>query len=190
MSTLTMKDVSEGLLEQELQQLFLEHYDMLYGTAYSMLGNPSDAEDVPQTIFLRLLRSGLPPDSQQNPKGYLYRAAVNVSLNIIRSRKRQAPVHRADPVQVSANCAESDIEETFRRLADAIAELHPDAAEILILRCSLIALAYGDRDLAPETLPGNSHPLSAGLSSPKSSDRFSVFQAFGLGPGLPGRRRR
>jgi hypothetical protein len=42
---------------------------MLYRTAYSLLDNPADAEDVPQTIFLRLLRSGLPRDLQRNPGG-------------------------------------------------------------------------------------------------------------------------
>jgi hypothetical protein len=69
---------------QELEQLFREHYPMLYRTAYSLLDNAADAEDVPQTIFLRLLRSGLPPDMQRNPAGYLYRAAVNASITSAR----------------------------------------------------------------------------------------------------------
>jgi hypothetical protein len=39
-----------------------------------------------QSLFVKLLQSGLPPDLHQNPARYLHRAAVNLSLNVIRSR--------------------------------------------------------------------------------------------------------
>ena len=122
-------DVSSMPLEREFEQLFREHSQMLYRTAYSLLDNASDAEDVLQTIFLRLLRNGLPPDLQKNVKGYLYRAAVNLSLDQIRSRKRDDP-----HVEVPAKTDSHSIEETHQRLAEALAELNPEAAQILILK--------------------------------------------------------
>src|SRR5262245_8205154 len=88
MSTATTAGVTCMPLEQEFEQIFREHSRMLYRTAYSLLDNGADAEDVLQTIFLRLLRNGVPSGFQQNVKGYLYRAAVNASLDTIRSRKR------------------------------------------------------------------------------------------------------
>ena len=122
-------------LEQELEQLFREHYPMLYRTAYSMLDNPADAEDVPQTIFLRLLRSGLPPDLQRNPKGYLYRAAVNLSLNVIRARKRRRltdnPEHLEIAIERSQSNATADIQQD---VAEAISQLEPEAAHVVLLR--------------------------------------------------------
>ena len=40
----------------DLEQAFEEHHAMVFRTAYRITGNTSDAEDVLQTVFLRLLR--------------------------------------------------------------------------------------------------------------------------------------
>jgi len=133
MSILAVTGVSE--LERVIVQLFREHYPMLYRTAYSMLDNPADAEDVPQTIFLRLLRSGLPPDLEKNPKGYLYRAAVNLSLNVIRSRKRQRLVDGLEHLEIVSDSTLSKGAEDIRQcVAEAIAELEPETVQMLLLR--------------------------------------------------------
>src|SRR5262245_29471893 len=72
----------------ELEAGFRAQYHMMYRTAYAITGSGEDAEDVVQTIFLRLVRREFPPDLKKNPAGYLYRAAVNVSLNMIRGKNR------------------------------------------------------------------------------------------------------
>jgi RNA polymerase sigma-70 factor (ECF subfamily) len=107
---------------------------MLYRTAYGLLGNVADSEDVVQQIFLRLLRSGLPPDLKRNAKGYLYRAAVNLSLDTIRSRRRQEIANTAPDTENSTPVDSQTVEETHRRLARALAELDPQAAQILVLK--------------------------------------------------------
>jgi RNA polymerase sigma-70 factor (ECF subfamily) len=61
-------------------------------------GSAEDAEDVLQTVFLRLLRR-LPPDLQKNPKAYLYRAAVNQSLDLIRRRRREEPIANSERLE-------------------------------------------------------------------------------------------
>lgn len=135
MSTLAVPGVTTSPLAQELEKLFREHYQMLYGTAYSMLGNSADAEEVPQTIFVRLLRSGMPTDLIRNPKAYLYRAVVNASLNVIRSRKRRKTENGIEGLDRPADIFDSSAEEdSHRRLAEAIAELPAESAHILILR--------------------------------------------------------
>jgi RNA polymerase sigma-70 factor, ECF subfamily len=146
MSTFAVPKVEDRVVGQELEQMFREHYSMLYRTAYSILHNPSDAEEVPQAIFLRLTRRGIPPDLKGNAKRYLHRAAVNQSLDMIRSRKRrqlEGPFELPDaPVDNSGSIL---LEETHRRLADALAELHPDAVQILILR---YVHEYSDAEIA------------------------------------------
>jgi DNA-directed RNA polymerase specialized sigma24 family protein len=87
MSTATTPNVNFMPLAREFEELFREHSQLLYRTAYGLLDNPADAEDVLQNIFLRLIRNGLPPGFSKNPKGYLYRAAVG-ALDAIRARKR------------------------------------------------------------------------------------------------------
>jgi RNA polymerase sigma-70 factor (ECF subfamily) len=119
----------------ELEEMFRAYHKMLYRTAYSLLGNPTDAEDVPQTIFLRLLRTGMNPDLQRNPKGYLYRAAVNQSLNIVRSRKRESSSNDVYGIEIPDRVLAPDAaEDDHRRLAEAMSELAPEMAQILLLR--------------------------------------------------------
>src|SRR6185436_19699338 len=102
MSNVAVSSVTNNAAKQELEQLFLEHYQLLYRTAYSMLNNQADAEDVPQTLFLRLLRSGITPDLRKNAKGYLYRATVNLALDIVRSRKRRQPDQTTEGIDIPA----------------------------------------------------------------------------------------
>jgi RNA polymerase sigma-70 factor (ECF subfamily) len=134
-------------LAQEFEEIFRKHYQLVYRTAWRVTGTPEDAEDVSQTIFLRLLRREFPPDLTKNPKSYLYRAAVNLSLDTIRLRQRETLLggesKRIGAQQDSAS-ASSD-EELHRQLYEAIAELNPGAAHILLLR---YVHSYSDAEIA------------------------------------------
>ena len=77
----------------------------MFQAAYRISGSSSDAEDVLQTVFLRLLRRGDGsageglPRLEPNPEGYLHRAAVNAALDLVRARARarSVPVFRSKP---------------------------------------------------------------------------------------------
>src|SRR6516165_599967 len=71
------------------EDLYKQYARMVYRTAYGITGSHEDAEDVLQTIFLALVRREVPQNFARNPEAYLYRSAVNYSLNAIRSRQRQ-----------------------------------------------------------------------------------------------------
>jgi RNA polymerase sigma-70 factor (ECF subfamily) len=133
MSTINVSDVIETL-EQGFEEIFRQHYQMAYATAYGMLGNSQDADDVAQTVFLRLLHREFPRDLLKNPKAYLYRAAVNESLNVIRSRKRSIVTADAETIDVPEHSADEFAEELHQRLYEAVAKLSPGAADILVLR--------------------------------------------------------
>jgi RNA polymerase sigma factor (sigma-70 family) len=125
-----------GAVEQEFERMFRDHYQTVYRTAYGVLGNGHDAEDVAQTVFLRVLHAMPSRQLTKNPAGYLYRAAVNESLNAIRARRRQ--VLTAEPERYEAlptsNTAVESTEDLHRRLYEAIAELRQADAEVVILR--------------------------------------------------------
>jgi len=130
---------------KDFEDLFHEHYQLVYRTAYGITGRPEDAEDVLQTIFLKLLRRGASPDFQKNPKGYLYRAAVNRSLDVLETRRRQLPAGN-DPVEdVRTEASVDPYGITHQQLAAALSKLRPRAVEILILRythdCSDVEIA-------------------------------------------------
>jgi RNA polymerase sigma-70 factor, ECF subfamily len=133
MSIVAMRSPTGRRLNPEIDQLFREHSQMLYRTAFSMLGNSADAEDVLQDVFLRLLRSEPAPKS--NVRGYLYRAAINSSLNVIRTRKRLEFTDDAERFEIPVDSRSSDVAEDLQaRLAAALAALKPDDAQVLVLR--------------------------------------------------------
>jgi len=128
---------SNGLVEpgmQEFEGIFREHADLVFATACSITRRGEDAEDVVQTVFIRLLRSGMPPEFRRNPKGYLYRAAINQSLTIIRDRRRHPTTDLGMVTAAESPADTNSKEEIHRKLHDAIAELPPQSAEIVILR--------------------------------------------------------
>ena len=125
----------EQAVDEAFERLFREHHAFVYRTAYSVTGTRHDAEDVLQTIFLRLLRRALPDDVRQNPKAYLHRAAVNVSLNIVRARKRQHPIDDVEALRAVAPVVEGNQADEMRaRLIRAMGEMRPRVVEMLVLR--------------------------------------------------------
>jgi RNA polymerase sigma-70 factor (ECF subfamily) len=121
----------------ELERLFREHAEFVYRTAFRVTGRAEDAEDVLQTLFAGLLGRDT-RGIEDNPKAYLYRAAVNQSLNLIRARRRKGfveSVGEVEDVGRSTSWRQSRGDEAIRdQLRAALAELRPKAAEILILR--------------------------------------------------------
>ena len=117
----------------QLEDIFKEHGRFMYRTAYGVIGRHEDAEDIVQSIFLRLMRQQPPPNLGENPEGYLYRAAVNMALDTIKSRRREVLVDDDRHFEGPA-VTESFNAELHRRLYQAIAKLKPDAAHIIILR--------------------------------------------------------
>ena len=65
---------------EELERLFREYADDVFRLAYSWLGSRSDAEDVCQTVFLRLAEGrGAPRPGKE--KSYLLSCAANACKN-------------------------------------------------------------------------------------------------------------
>jgi RNA polymerase sigma-70 factor (ECF subfamily) len=117
----------------ELEELFEKQHRLVYRTAYSLTGSVQDAEDVLQTVFLRLLAREVPPDLSRDPEPYLYRAAFNLSMDVIRARQRSKPADDATIAEKAAHNPD-DVEEIEQLLHAAIAQLSPVAAQIVVLR--------------------------------------------------------
>ena len=66
------------------------HSRGLFRLAFRMTGNEPDAEDIVQESFLRAYRQLGKFDERASFGTWLYRIAVNCSLDLVRSRKRRA----------------------------------------------------------------------------------------------------
>jgi RNA polymerase sigma-70 factor (ECF subfamily) len=84
-----------------------------------------------QTVFLRLVRRSPESDSMENAESYLRRAAINASLDVIRSRQSNPTVELVEPPTAPSD---GDITELRQALALALSKLQPRSAEIFALR--------------------------------------------------------
>lgn len=124
---------------EALEAIFREHHGAVYRAAYRITGNAADAEDVLQTVFMRLLRRDEQPDLSNSAGSYLHRAAVNAALDMLRRRKRARAVDLdevGDQLVDTANHPERNrgLRELSRRLREALTHLSPRQAEIFTLR--------------------------------------------------------
>jgi RNA polymerase sigma-70 factor (ECF subfamily) len=123
-----------------LEQVFREHQRRVFRAAYRITGNAQDAEDVLQTVFLRLARrepGTLPVD---NLSSYLYRAAINAAFDLFRSRRDTESVALEEaqgslpaPVDGAPDRIQ-EAQELRAWLRRALTRLRPRAAEAFTLR--------------------------------------------------------
>ncbi len=118
-------------------ELFTAHHSKVFRAAYRVTGNMQDAEDVLQTVFLRLLHRREHDVNSTKLESYLCRSAVNAGIDLIRSRQR-APTEQLieDEHRSHFGAADSDTRqrELRKRLRKALATIDPHAAEVFALR--------------------------------------------------------
>jgi len=121
-----------------LRKLFEKHHATVLQAAYQITGDVAEAEDVLQTVFVRLLKRD-EAQLERISQGYLKRAAINAALDIVRSRKASRAVSlelvegglRARSAGPDRLYSASELRKWFRK---AIARLSPTAAEIFALK--------------------------------------------------------
>lgn len=116
----------------ELDDMYREHHTMVFRTAYRITGNAPDAEDVLQTVFLRMVRRDDSAAAIERPENYLRRAAVHAALDLVRARRVGAAVDMERlPSAGGSQPDDGDLRELLRQ---AVSELPPRSAEIFTLR--------------------------------------------------------
>lgn len=115
----------------EFERIFRAHHGLVFRTAYRITGNAADAEDVSQTVFLRLFRRDSIAEALEKEESYLRRAAINAALDVIRLRQTRRAVELQD---LPAEPAHDDPRELRQALRRALADLEARPAEIFALR--------------------------------------------------------
>jgi RNA polymerase sigma-70 factor (ECF subfamily) len=112
-------------------ELYNRHYDAVFRAALRVTGNPADAEDVLQTVFLRILSQGGDVEGGPPPVAYFRRAAVNAAVDVLRRRAVHAESVYDDRAPHAAVEPPSLLKEQLRR---AIATLESEDATLFLLR--------------------------------------------------------
>ena len=123
-------------IPDELEQAFRAHHGLVFRTAYRITGNAGDAEDVLQTVFLRMLRRGRNAEALENPESYLRRAAINAALDVVRSRQanQMVPLPEESSGLTPTVPAQADVSGLRQALSRAMGQLKPAQAEVFALR--------------------------------------------------------
>ncbi len=114
-----------------LAELFERHYEAVFRAALRVTGNPADAEDVLQTVFLRVLAGSGDVEDVAMPAAYFRRAAVNAAVDVLRRRQLHAESVYDDEAPHAAVQPQLLLKERLRR---AIAALDSDDASLFLLR--------------------------------------------------------
>jgi RNA polymerase sigma-70 factor, ECF subfamily len=112
-------------------ELYERHYEAVFRAALRVTGNPADAEDVLQTVFLRALARGGDAEHVALPAAYFRRAAVNAAVDVLRRRELHAESAYDDQAPHAAVQPPLLLKERLRR---AIAVLDSEDASLFLLR--------------------------------------------------------
>jgi RNA polymerase sigma-70 factor, ECF subfamily len=158
-----------------LETLFQLHHDRVFRTAYRVTGSPADAEDVLQTVFLRVARDHETAETAENPSAYFARAAINASLDLLRGRKRSKAV-AFDDVENQAGvsaflsrdnpAAQQEDRELRELIRMAVSRLGSTAAQMFALR---YFEGLGNAEIAAAM---NTSPLVVGVTLHRARARL------------------
>ncbi len=128
-------------------KLYLRHLDSIYRYAYFRVGDPVEAEDLTEEVFVRAWEALPGYRIGEYPFiSWLYRIAHNL---IIDYHRRSRPVLLVDadenPQAVTPGSPESIVEDaqSLEKLSQAIGELSEDEQQVIILRY-IEGLSHGE----------------------------------------------
>lgn len=126
-----------------MDEIIRATYTDVYALARRLLGDPSDAADATQEVYIRVVRSVLGFRGEATFGTWLHRVTVNVCLTALRSRgdtrargqsagSEELSIEIADPAADPASRAETA--DLAARAALALRQLPADAREVVVLR--------------------------------------------------------
>jgi RNA polymerase sigma-70 factor, ECF subfamily len=147
---------------QALGELIKEYERPIYNAAFRILGNPDDAADITQTVFMKVFER----IEQYNPEykffSWIYRIAINESIN---QRNRNKDLQPYEDEYVSAGFAPEDSIDA-QKLSDVIQaslmELQEDYRVVVVLR-HFSEMSY--------------HDISGILSIPEKTVKSRLYSA-------------
>ncbi len=146
--SLLIKNALSG--DPGFEKLVRSYEQLVYRVAFRFLGNPTDASDVAQDVFLRIHKALPNFRGDSSLSTWIYAITANLSRNAIRSKKNReksqvlAPKEkdpsdrgfweRAEDKGAVSSSRKMESKELHDAIQEALLEIHPDYREAVILR--------------------------------------------------------
>ena len=121
-----------------LEELYLIHFDRIYGYLHVSVGNRHDAEDLTTQTFLKMLESIGKFRWQSAPfSAWLFRIAHNLAMDHFRATKRWQPEEEVpEPAADESTSAEAGALESIgqKSMFELIEDLSPEQQQVLTLK--------------------------------------------------------
>ena len=120
-------------------KLFYEYKDMVYRVVYRLLGNTEEINDAVQQTFIELYKSLPGYEGKSKFTTWLYRIAVNVSIQHFRKKQQRQKDqdHFIDPETMAATSsldnASMEQKELRKKIEEALASIHIRKRTVVIL---------------------------------------------------------
>jgi RNA polymerase sigma-70 factor (ECF subfamily) len=128
--------------ESAFETIFLEHYARVVAVLFRVVGDRARAEELADDVFWKIYRQPLPVGREHNVGGWLYRAATRLGLDALRAAARRRRYEQAAAINgVVSDAAIDPLDKVLRaekrhRVREALAQIKPAQAQLLILRHS------------------------------------------------------
>ncbi len=111
-----------------------EYQGVLYNLALRMTGNPEDARDLTQTVFLKVWRNLASYDPRHRFYSWVYRITLNESLNFVQRRRPHSELDERMPDTSAGPDDDASANETNTQIQGALMELTAEYREVIVLR--------------------------------------------------------
>lgn len=117
-----------------MSQLVSQYERPVFNAAYRILGNADDAADITQTVFLKVFEHIADYDPKFRFFSWIYRIAINESLNQVKKRHKQEPLadSQASPWRSPEEHLES--KRLCNRVQGALMQLETDYRTVVVLK--------------------------------------------------------
>ena len=119
---------------QALAELLGKYERPVYNAAYRIMGNPDDAADITQVVFLKAFENLEQYDPKYKFFSWIYRIAINESINQNKRGQRQQPLGDYEPAASGGPDDDAEAVDLSREIQESLMELKDGYRTIVVLR--------------------------------------------------------
>jgi RNA polymerase sigma-70 factor (ECF subfamily) len=113
------------------ENIYTENYRLIFNVVQKIIGNTDDAPDIVQETFIVLYRALQKNTKVDYPRSWLYRVAVNRSIDYLKKRNKNDNIEQAKSIATEEHSF--DTTEQQKIIQQALNQLKPEEKTLAVL---------------------------------------------------------